>query len=338
MKKRILALLLGLVLCLGAVGTAFASGNWIIDEDGNIYQEPEVTPPPVTPTQRPSQPGGSTGSSGNAVGNNRGFADNGSWGADKTTANKGDVVTIVVTPDEGYKGVPTVKDANGKDVPVTKVNDTTYTFVMPDGQVKVDVEFTAIEDPKPTEPVEPENPFTDVYASDYYYDAVLWAVDKGVTNGTNTEGTRFSPNDPCTRAQIVTFLWRAYGKPEPAAAEHKFTDVEAGAYYYDAMLWAVENGITNGTNAEGTRFSPNDPCTRAQAVTFQYRAAKATPVPGSNSFTDVAAADYFANAVQWAVKNGITNGTNTEGTRFSPDNVCTRGQIVTFLYRELGNQ
>lgn len=124
----------------------------------------------------------------------------------------------------------------------------------------------------------------------------------------------------------------------PKSVANPFADVSASDYYYDAVLWAVENGITNGTNTEGTRFSPNEPCTRAQAVTFQYRAAKATPVLGANSFTDVAASDYFANAVQWAVNNGITNGTNAEGTRFSPNNTCTRGQIVTFLYRELGDK
>ena len=171
------------------------------------------------------------------------------------------------------------------------------------------------------------NPFTDVYESDYYYDAVLWAVENGVTNGTSA--TTFGPNVTVTRAQMVTFLWRAYGSPEATGA-NPFTDVSTSDYYYDAVLWAVANGVTAGTGA--TTFSPDAPVTRAQAVTFQWRAA-GSPVVAGSSFDDVAADAYYADAVIWAVANGITNGTS--GTTFSPDAAVSRAQAVTFLWREL---
>ena len=171
------------------------------------------------------------------------------------------------------------------------------------------------------------NPFTDVTTSDYYYDAVLWAVANGVTNGSSA--TTFSPNVAVSRAQMVTFLWRAHGSPE-ATGTNPFTDVSTSDYYYDAVLWAVANGVTNGTSA--TTFSPDAPVTRAQAVTFQWRAA-GSPVVSGSSFGDVTADAYYANAVTWAVANGITNGTS--GTTFSPDVVVSRAQAVTFLWREL---
>ena len=182
-------------------------------------------------------------------------------------------------------------------------------------------------------------PFTDVPANQYYYDAVLWAInhDPQITNGTNAAGTLFSPDATCTRAQIVTFLWRAMGQPKPASMENPFTDVKKGSYYYDAVLWAVENGITNGTNAAGTTFSPDQSCTRGQVVTFLYRAEKKPVVNNTtNPFTDVKEDSYYSDAVLWAVENKITNGTNAAGTTFSPDVTCTRGQIVTFLYRDMG--
>ena len=175
-------------------------------------------------------------------------------------------------------------------------------------------------------PEEQTNPFTDVYESDYYYDAVLWAVANGVTNGTSA--TTFGPNVTVTRAQMVTFLWRAYGSPEATGA-NPFTDVSTSDYYYDAVLWAVANGVTNGTSA--TTFSPDMAVTRAQAVTFQWRAA-GSPVVSGSSFGDVSADAYYADAVTWAVANGITNGTG--GNTFSPDLVVSRAQAVTFLYRE----
>lgn len=174
--------------------------------------------------------------------------------------------------------------------------------------------------------------FSDVAAGSYYADAVEWAVTKGVTNGTSL--TTFSPGSSCTRGQVVTFLWRAMGSPEPTATSSSFTDVDSGAYYYKAVLWATENGITLGTS--NTTFSPNQIVTRAQAVTFQWRAAGSSPpAPGSaNPFTDVASDSYYSDAVLWAVRESVTDG--TAPTTFSPGNVCTRAQIVTFLYRQFG--
>ena len=166
--------------------------------------------------------------------------------------------------------------------------------------------------------------------SAYYYDAVYWAVENGVTNGTGA--TTFSPNITCTRAQMVTFLWRAAGSPEPETSAHPFTDLEEDAYYYDAVLWAVENGITNGTSA--TTFSPEATVTRAQTVAFLWRYDGEPAAGGGSSFTDVASDTYYADAVAWAVKEHITNGTSA--TTFSPDADCIRAQIVTFLYRFMG--
>ena len=174
------------------------------------------------------------------------------------------------------------------------------------------------------------NPFTDVAEADYFFDPVLWAVSKDITKGM-TE-TTFSPELDCTRGQIVTFLWRANGSPEPASDRNPFTDVSSDDYFYKAVLWAVDKGITTGTST--TTFSPEDSCTRGQAATFLWR-AQGSPVPASarNPFTDVSSADYFYNAVLWAVENGVTNGIST--TTFSPELNCTRGQIVTFLYRAM---
>ncbi len=176
-----------------------------------------------------------------------------------------------------------------------------------------------------------DNPFLDVPDDAYYFDPVMWAVKNGVTDGTSA--ITFSPNDPCTRAHAVTFLWRAYGSPEPTATENPFSDVSTDNYFYKAVLWAVEQGITLGTSE--TTFSPNDPCTRAQIVTFLYRASKAASSgAGVNPFTDVSADSYYYEAVLWAAGAGITAGTSE--TTFSPNDPCTRGQIVTFLYRQLG--
>ncbi len=172
--------------------------------------------------------------------------------------------------------------------------------------------------------------FTDVKESDYFYDAVKWAVEKEITKGT-TE-TTFSPNEGCTRSQMVTFLWRAAGSPEPTGTINPFTDVKTDAYYYKALLWAIENGITNGTT--DTTFSPEEICTRGQMATFLYRNAKSPAVTGSTSFTDVAADAYYSDAVVWAFQQGITKGATD--TTFEPDETCTRGQMVTFLYRYLG--
>ena len=174
------------------------------------------------------------------------------------------------------------------------------------------------------------SPFTDVPKGSYYEKAVNWAVEQGITAGTTA--TTFSPNNPCTRAQAVTFLWRAAGSPAPENSTMSFTDVAEGSYYHDAVLWAVENGITKGTS--DTAFSPNATCTRAQIVTFLWRSQKSPASDSVNPFTDVAADAYYANAVLWAAENGVTSGTTA--TTFSPNNNCTRAQIVTFLWRCLG--
>ena len=177
-----------------------------------------------------------------------------------------------------------------------------------------------------------ENPFTDVADDAYYADAVIWAVGKGITSGTTA--TTFTPNAPCTRAQAVTFLWRAAGSPAPRSTEMPFADVAADAYYRDAVLWAVEQGITKGTS--DTAFSPNAACTRAQIVTFLWRSQKSPASDSANPFTDVADDAYYANAVLWAAENGVTSGTTA--TTFSPNNNCTRAQIVTFLFRCLDGE
>ncbi len=169
--------------------------------------------------------------------------------------------------------------------------------------------------------------FNDVKPGDYFYDAVNWAVEKGITTGTSA--TTFSPNASCTRAQIVTFLWRASGSPEPKTASNPFTDVAANAYYCKAVLWAVENGITTGTSA--TTFSPDAPCTRAQGVTFLWRANGSKDASAAASFTDVASDAYYAPAVAWAAEQNVTGGVGNG--LFSPDTTCTRAQNVSMLYR-----
>ncbi len=236
-------------------------------------------------------------------------------------AAKGDTVTITVKPDDGYElDKLTVTDAKGNEVTLTDKGGGTYTFPMPGSKVEIQVSFQE-------RAGQGDNPFTDVSESAYYYDAVLWAVENGVTNGTTA--TTFSPNAPVTRAQMVTFLWRAYGAPE-ATGQNPFTDVDGDTWYYDAVLWAVANGVTNGTTA--TTFAPEAPVTRAQAVTFQWRAA-GSPEATGESFDDVAADAYYTGAVTWAVEEGITNGTSP--TTFRPEAPVTRAQAVTFLYREL---
>lgn len=237
-----------------------------------------------------------------------------------TSASEGQRVTLTVTPNSGYElSKLIVTDGKGNELKLTDKDDRTYTFTMPNSKVDVKVEFVR----QQTTPS-----FTDVQPGAYYADAVAWALEKSITAGTSA--TTFSPDAPCTRAQIVTFLWRAAGSPE-ATDSCPFTDVPVDSYYYDAVLWAVEQGITSGTSA--TTFSPNVTCTRAQAVTFLYRYEKSPAVSGSNGFTDVAADAYYSNAVQWAVDKNVTAGTSA--TTFSPNEACTRGQIVTFLYRDM---
>ena len=242
---------------------------------------------------------------------------NGEVTANRRYAERGDTVTITVTPDKGYTlETLTVTDKNGKEVKLTEKNGK-YTFTMPASKVTVTATF--MDDNTML------NFFVDVKASDYYYDAVLWAAQNGITSGTDAE--HFSPNQPCTRAQIVTFLWRAAGSPEPKAMS-SFSDVSADSYYAKAVAWAVENGITTGTG-DG-KFSPDATCTRAQSVTFLFRAIGKL-VDSKAEFSDVLTDSYYANAVAWAVENGVTNGIG-DGL-FGPDNSCTRAQIVTFLFR-----
>lgn len=175
----------------------------------------------------------------------------------------------------------------------------------------------------------PINPFSDVKPADYFYEPVLWAVANNITTGTTP--TTFGPTAQCERGQVVTFLWRAAGCPEPQSSANPFTDVSQSAYYYKAVLWAVENGITTGTTP--TTFSPTAKCERGQIVTFLWRFAGKPAAVGNNPFTDVKSTDYYYTAVLWAVENGITTGTG-EG-KFSPTQICERCQVVTFLYRYL---
>ena len=245
---------------------------------------------------------------------------NGTVSVSPKSASKGTTVTITVKPDSGYElDDLTVTDKNGNEVKLTKKSDTQYTFTMPASKVTVEASFAKIEE-------QPEIAFVDVSTSAYYYDAVAWAVENGVTSGTSA--TTFSPDAACTRAQAVTFLWRAAGSPAPKSSVNPFTDVPASAYYYNAVLWAVEQGITVGTSA--TTFSPDAACTRGQIVTFLFRAV-GTTTNGANPFVDVADSAYYADAVKWAVAENVTAGTSA--TTFSPDASCTRAQIVTFLYR-----
>ena len=244
--------------------------------------------------------------------------ENGSLSVTPKNAKKGSDVTITATPDKGYEVDDIVaKDAKGNKLTLKDNGDGTYTFTMPASKVTVTATF--MDDNTML------NFFVDVKASDYYYDAVLWAAQNGITSGTDAE--HFSPNQPCTRAQIVTFLWRAAGSPEPKAMS-SFADVSTDAYYAKAVAWAVENGITTGTG-DG-KFSPDATCTRAQSVTFLFRAIGKL-VDSKAEFSDVLTDSYYANAVAWAVENGVTNGIG-DGL-FGPDNSCTRAQIVTFLFR-----
>ena len=185
--------------------------------------------------------------------------------------------------------------------------------------------LTLKDNEEPDEPI--ENPFTDVPASEYYTEPVLWAVDQGITSG--LKPNQFAPEDACTRGQVVTFLWRAKGCPEPTTTTHNFTDLKENEYYYKAVLWAVENGITSGLTK--TTFGPDETVTRGQFVTFLHRAEGKPAYTVNNPFTDLKTGEYYYDAVLWAVENGVTSG--LKPTLFGPDEPCTRGQVVTFLYR-----
>ena len=243
--------------------------------------------------------------------------ENGTVTVSPRSAEKGDSVTITVKPDSGYQlDELTVTDKNGKELKLTDKGNGKYTFTMPASKVEINATFV-----KEIE----TSPFSDVSTSAYYYEAVKWAQEKGITGGIGNG--LFGPNQPCTRAQIVTFLWRAAGSPEPKSMS-SFSDVSADSYYAKAVAWAVENGITTGTG-DG-KFSPDATCTRAQSVTFLFRAIGKL-VDSKAEFSDVLTDSYYANAVAWAMENGVTNGIG-DGL-FGPDNSCTRAQIVTFLFR-----
>ena len=286
-------------------------------EAGANYEVGAVTKGTLTVNPRSSS-GGGGGSSVSTYSVTVDKTENGSVSVSPKSASKGNTVTITVTPDKGYVlETLTVLDKNDKEIKLTEKNGK-YTFTMPAS--KVTVKATFMDDNTML------NYFVDVKTGDYFYNAVLWAVQEGITSG--TDATHFSPNASCTRAQIVTFLWRAAGSPEPKNMSN-FKDVPADSYYAKAVAWAVENGITGGTG-DG-KFSPNATCTRAQAMTFLYRASGSPAVIGSATFSDVAANAYYADAVKWAEKNEITGGIG--GGLFGADNDCTRAQIVTFLYR-----
>ena len=223
--------------------------------------------------------------------------------------------TFTITPDKGY-AVANVK-IDGKSIGAVK----SYTFENVSRTHTIEVIFMKANGNPQT------GVFVDVATGSYYEDAVDWAVENGITKG--TDNTHFSPDGICTRAQAVTFLWRAAGSPKPETRTMPFTDIPAGSYYYDAVLWAVENGITKGTS--NTTFSPNMTCSRAQIVTFLWRSEKSPAAGTANPFADVKSTAYYADAVLWAVKEDITKGTTN--TTFSPDADCTRAQIVTFLWR-----
>ncbi len=256
-----------------------------------------------------------------------GMLPGGSVTASPDQAYRGARVTITVEPDAGYVlDKLMVTDSRGNLLGLTNRGDGEFTFTMPGSDVTVEASFVRTGGSVGSEPI-----FADVPAGSYCFDAVSWSVSRGVTNGLGTG--LFGTDGLCTRSQIVTFLWRAAGSPEPKMTFNPFRDVSADAYYYKAVLWAVENGITSGLG-DG-RFAPDAVCTRGQSVTFLYRAA-GSPAVGGSSFADVPAGAYCASAVAWAVENGITQGTGAG--MFSPEAACTRGQIVTLLYRMYGGK
>ena len=281
------------------------SGKWIFTET------------PVRPG-RPSSGGSSDRDQNHSV-SAPSHINGGAVSVTPAAAPKGTTVTITAKPDNGYKlDKLTVTDQSGDRLSLNDQGNGKYTFIMPSGKVNVDAAFSKIAT---------TISFRDVKQSDYYYDAVKWAVEKGITEGTSVD--TFSPHASCTRAQTVTFLWRAAGSPEPTGTVNPFSDLSPNAYYYKAVLWAVENGITQGTSAD--TFSPDATVTRGQTVTFLHRAAGAPSHGGNAAFLDISDNDYYFAAVAWAAQNGITSGTGNG--KFAPNAVCTRAQIVTLLYR-----
>ena len=306
--------------------TAVAAGNATITAKAG-----EKTATCAVTVTNPSNSGSSSGGGGSSTPR---YAvtvpdktENGSLSVSSKNAKKGSDVTVTATPDKGYEVDDIVaKDAKGNKLTLKDNGDGTYTFTMPASKVTVTAAFAE----KKAEPIVPEKLFADVSADDYYYEAVKWASENGVTGGIGEN--LFGAKLPCTRAQIVTFLWRAAGSPEPKGMSG-FVDVSADAYYAKAVAWAVEQGIVSGTSA--TTFSPDAVCTRAQSVAFLYRAF-GTRTDKAAGFSDVSADAYYADAVAWAVENGVASGIG--GGLFAPDQDCARGQIVAFLYRAYQNK
>ena len=308
------------------VVTAVAAGNATITAKAG-----EKTATCAVTVTNPSNSGSSSGGGGSSTPR---YAvtvpdktENGSLSVTPKNAKKGSDVTVTATPDKGYEVDDIVaKDAKGNKLTLKDNGDGTYTFTMPASKVTVTAAFAE----KKAEPIAPEKLFADVSAEEYYYEAVKWASENGVTGGIGEN--LFGAKLPCTRAQIVTFLWRAAGSPEPKGMSG-FVDVSADAYYAKAVAWAVEEGIVSGTSA--TTFSPDAVCTRAQSVAFLYRAF-GEKVNKAAGFSDVSADAYYADAVAWAVENGVASGIG--GGLFAPDQDCARGQIVAFLYRAYQNK
>lgn len=306
--------------------TAVAAGNATITAKAG-----EKTATCAVTVTNPSNSGSSSGGGGSSTPR---YAvtvpdktENGSLSVSSKNAKRGSDVTVTATPDKGYEVDDIVaKDAKGNKLTLKDNGDGTYTFTMPASKVTVTVAFAE----KKAEPIVPEKLFADVSAEEYYYEAVKWASENGVTGGIGEN--LFGANLPCTRAQIVTFLWRAAGSPEPKGMSG-FVDVSADAYYAKAVAWAVEEGIVSGTSA--TTFNPDAVCTRAQSVAFLYRAF-GEKVNKAAGFSDVSADAYYADAVAWAVENGVASGIG--GGLFAPDQDCARGQIVAFLYRAYQNK
>ena len=290
----------------------------VTEPAGGNYEPLVLKNGTLTISARPSS-GGSSSSSKPTYPVSSSSVKNGSVLFSARSASKGSTVTITVKPDSGYKlDKLTVTDQNGNRLSLNDQGNGKYTFTMPAGKVSVEPVFT---------PIKAQLEFKDVAKDSYYYDAVQWAVEKGITEGTSAD--TFSPGASCTRAQMVTFLWRAAGAPEPTGTVNPFSDLSPNAYYYKAVLWAVENGITQGTSTD--TFSPDATVTRGQTVTFLHRAAGAPSHGGNAAFLDISDNDYYSDAVAWAEQNGITSGTGNG--KFAPNTVCTRAQIVTLLYR-----
>ena len=284
--------------------------------DGDANHEKATDTCEVSVTRRSSSGGSSSSDRSYTV--SAPSTKNGDVTVSPKNASKGDRVTVTVKPDSGYEiGSVTVLDSKGNELKLTDKGNGKYTFTMPGGKVEVKATFVKAGE---------TSPFVDVPADSYYFDAVKWAQKLGITNG-KTDAL-FGSSDPCTRGQIVTFLWRAAGSPAPKGTAKVPADVLPGSYCYDAVAWAIENGVTNGF-ADGT-FGVNSTCTRGQSVTFLFRAIGKL-VDSKAEFSDVLTDSYYANAVAWAVENGVTNGIG-DGL-FGPDNSCTRAQIVTFLFR-----